>query len=213
MSSQKMRKRMPVLFGIAAAVVLLATSGAQAASLRNQNLTALISDSQSIIEGTVEHVTDGIDDNGIPYTEVTIFVRSSAKGEIADETEYTFRQFGLTRSRTMENGKQLLAVAPEGFARWNEGESVVAFLYKPASLTGFQTTAGMAQGKLSRENDNLLNDFDNEGLFEGVEINEDLLTPEEQIMLTTSGGVNVEVFMNLVHRAVSEQWIENGEMQ
>jgi hypothetical protein len=213
MSSQAMRQRTPVLLGIAAALLLLAFSGTQAASLKTQNLTHLISESESIIEGTVESVTDGIDENGFPYTEVTLFVRSSAKGAISGETEYTFRQFGLTRPRTMENGQVMLAVNPQGFPTWTEGETVVAFLYKPASMTGLQTTAGMAQGKLSRNNDRLFNEFGNEGLFEGVEINDGLLTPEERNMLTTPGNVDAELFMNLVHRAVSEQWIENGEMQ
>jgi len=213
MSSRKLKRRMPGFVGIAAAVVLLAVSATQAASVRNQNLTQLISESQSIIEGTVKHVTDGIDENGIPYTEVTIFVRSSAKGEVGEEIDYTFRQFGLLRPRTMENGMRYLAVSPEGFASWNEGESVVAFLHKPASLTGLQTTAGMACGKLTRGNDLLANEFGNAGLFDGVEIADGLLTPEEQNMLTTPGAVDVEVFMNLVHRAVSEGWIENGEMQ
>ena len=88
-----------------------------------------------------------VDENGIPDTEVTLFGRSSAKGAIAEESEYTFRQFGLAKPRTMENGHVMLAGAPEGFPRWSEGESVVAFLYKPASATGLQTTAGLAQGK------------------------------------------------------------------
>ena len=82
MSSRDMRKRMPVLLGIAVALVLLAVSGTQAASLKTQNLTQLIAESVSIIEGTVLDATDGIGENGFPYTEVTIFVRSSAKGSI-----------------------------------------------------------------------------------------------------------------------------------
>jgi len=213
MSKRTSRRCAPAFLAIGVAVALLAVSGTRAASIVSQNLTQLISQSQSIIEGTVEHVTDGIDANGIPYTEVTIHVRSSAKGAIADDTAYTFRQFGLIRPRTMDNGQRMLAVTPQGFARWNEGESVVAFLYQPATQTVLQTTTGLAQGKLSRFGDSLLNQFDNVGLFDGVEISNGLLSPEEQDLLTTPGAVDAELFMSLVHRAVSGHWIENGEMQ
>lgn len=199
----------------AAALVLLAGAVAQAATLRQQNLTRLISESDSIVEGTVRSVTDGIDANGIPYTEVTIHVRSSAKGTIADDSDYTFRQFGLLEPRKFEDGSVLLAVTPEGFAHWHEGESIVAFLYKPASRTGLQTTVGLAQGKLARfdAGTRLANEFGNAGLFEGVTIDPGLTTPEEKNMLTTPGPVDTDTFMNLVFRAVTERWIENGEMR
>ena len=197
---------------LAAGLLLALAPAAQAAKLVPQNLTQLIGQSESIVAGTVKSVTDGIDADGIPYTEITIAVGSSAKGQIAGDTEYTFRQFGLLRPRTMDNGHNLLAAAPEGFARWHEGESVVAFLYKPASRTGLQTTAGMAQGKLSMMGGSLVNEFNNAGLFAGVEIDA-ALSPEEQNMLTSPGAVDAETFMGLVSRAVSENWIENGEMR
>jgi hypothetical protein len=197
----------------AAALVLLATAQAQAMKLRPQNLTQLITESDSIIAGTVTSVTDGIAANGIPYTEVTISVRSTAKGSIAENADYTFRQFGLLKPRKMDNGKLLLAVAPEGFARWREGETVVAFMYKPAAKTGLQTTAGMAQGKLTLVNDRLANEFDNAGLFDGVELPADELSDAERNMITTPGAVDADTFMSLVGRAVSENWIAKGEMR
>ena len=212
MSSGNMRQKLSVLAGVLAAIVLLSAPAVQATKLKSQNLTQLISESESIIAGAVKSVTDGIDANGVPYTEITIAVSSSAKGNIAGQSEYTFRQFGLLKPRTMANGHDLLAVAPEGFPRMREGESVVAFLYKPASRTGLQTTAGMAQGKLSVINGSLRNAFDNAGLFDGVEIDA-ALSPEEQTMLTTPGAVDAATFMGLVHRAVAENWIENGEMR
>lgn len=202
-----------LLLGIAIAVISLVAGVADAAKLNNQNLTQLIAEAESIIAGTVKEVYDGIDPNGIPFTQVTISVHSVAKGKVVEQQDYTFRQFGLLTPRTMENGHKLLAIAPEGFARWREGETVVAFMYKPASRTGLQTTAGMAQGKLSLVNGTLVNEFNNTGLFEGVEINESLLTSEQQNMLTTPGAVDAQPFMDLVSRAVSEGWIENGEMR
>jgi hypothetical protein len=200
-----------LLLGLITGVVL--AGAAQAAKLNSQNLTQLIVESESIISGTVKEVYDGIDPNGIPFTQVTISVHSAAKGKVIENQDYTFRQFGLLKPRTMENGHKLLAVAPEGFARWIEGETVVAFMYKPASRTGLQTTAGMAQGKLSLVNGKLVNEFNNTGLFDGVEIADGLLTDEQQNMLTTPGAVDAKDFMDLVLRAVSEGWIENGEMR
>ena len=197
---------------LAVGLLLALAPAASAVKLRSQNLTQLIGQSDSIVAGTVKSVSDGIDADGVPYTEVTLAVASSAKGAIADQTEYTFRQFGLLAPRTMANGHRLLAAAPDGFPRWHEGETVVAFLYKPASRTGLQTTTGMAQGKLSLINGSLRNEFDNAGLFAGVEIDAEL-SPEEQNMLTTPGAVDAQTFMGLVHRAVAESWIENGEMR
>lgn len=213
MFNHYMQKRMSVLTALAAAIMLLAVPAAQAMKLKNQNLTQLISESQSIIFGTVTSVTDGIDAKGVPYTEVTIAVGSTAKGKVAEESDYTFRQFGLLKPRTMPNGHKLVALTPEGFATWKEGETVAAFMYKPASRTGLQTTAGMAQGKLSLKNGTLTNQFNNLGMFDGVEINTSLLTPEQQNMLTSPGAVDAAAFMDLVGRAVAEQWIENGEMK
>ncbi len=202
-----------VLFGLLTVASVLIAPVASAAKLNNQNLTQLIIESDSIVSGTVRAVTDGIDAAGIPYTEVTIAIHSVAKGNVKEKVDYTFRQFGLLEPRTMENGHKLLAVAPDGFARWHEGETVVAFLYKPASRTGLQTTAGMAQGKLSQINGKLVNEFNNAGMFDGVEINPTLLSPEQQNMLTTVGAVDAQAFMDLVARAVDEGWIENGEMR
>lgn len=212
MSIKNLFKRMPVACLAIAAVFLLAAPATQAMKLKQQNLTQLISDSQSIIFGTVTRVTDGFNDKGVPYTEVTIAVGSTAKGNIKAESEYTFRQFGLTASRTMKNGQTYLGVTPEGFARWHEGETVAAFMYKPASETGLQTTAGMAQGKFRLVNGALINEFNNAGLFNGVEISGDI-SDEQRNMLNGTGAVDAGDFMELVGRAVSENWIENGEMK
>jgi len=201
---------------VAVLVAFLAFASApltHAAKLKPQNLTQLITAAESIIAGTVTTVTDGIDASGIPYTEITIAVGSSAKGKQKSGEEFTFRQFGLLKPRAMENGHKLLAVAPEGFARWNEGEYVVAFMYKPATRTGLQTTAGMAQGKFSVVNGQVANEFANQRLFEGVEIDPNLLSQDERDMLESRGTVDLGVFTRLVGRAVEENWIEQGLMK
>ena len=203
----------PALTVMLAAIVMVLAPVAQATKLRTQNLTQLIAESDSIIAGVVRSVSDGIDENGVPYTEVTILVSDAAKGSAEKDSEYTFRQFGLLKPRTMANGHQYIAMSPEGFPRWRYGESVVAFMYKPAARTGLQTTAGMAQGKLTLNDGLLSNDFGNAGLFEGVEIDPRRLTAADREMLNSSGAVDAATFMSLVGRAVEGRWVETGEMR
>ena len=196
-----------------AAAVLLGSPAAHAAKLRQQNLTRLITDAEQIVAGKVTRVTDGVTDRGLPYTEITIAVADSAKGELRGGKPYTFRQFGLLEPRKMPNGRVLVAVTPEGFPRWQEGEQVVAFLYRPANRTGLQTTAGLAQGKLTVVNGRITNEFNNRGLFDGVKISDDLLTDKERAMLKSQGPVDAATFVGLVGRAVNENWIARGEMR
>jgi len=209
--------RMPVILrlstALAATLALLGGPVAHAMKLKPQNLTQLISDSQSIIAGKVTRVTDGIAPNGMPYTEITISVSDSAKGELRGGANYTFRQFGLLEPRKLPNGKTLIAVTPEGFPHWTVGEHVIAFMYKPASRTGLQTTAGLAQGKLNVLNGKLTNEFNNRGLFEGVKIQDGLLSDKERAMVKSQGSVDAATFVSLVGRAVSGNWIQTGEMR
>ena len=203
--------RLPV--ALAAALALLAGPAAHAMKLKPQNLTQLIADSQSIVAGKVTRVTDSIAPNGMPYTEVTLSVSDSAKGELRGGASFTFRQFGLLEPRKLPSGKTLIAVTPEGFPRWAVGEQVIAFMHKPASRTGLQTTAGLAQGKLNVLNGRVTNEFENRGLFEGVKIEEGLLSDKERAMLKSQGAVDAATFVGLVGRAVSGNWIQNGEMR
>ena len=209
--------RMPVILrlstALAATLALLGGPVAHAMKLKPQNLTQLLSDSQSIIAGKVTRVTDGIAPNGMPYTEITISVSDSAKGELRGGANYTFRQFGLLEPRKLPNGKTLIAVTPEGFPHWTVGEHVIAFMYKPASRTGLQTTAGLAQGKLNVLNGKLTNEFNNRGLFEGVKIQDGLLSDKERAMVKSQGSVDAATFVGLVGRAVSGNWIQTGEMR
>jgi len=206
-------KPLGLLGAAALAAMLVFAPAAQATKLKQQNLTQLIGQAESIVAGTVRSVSDGIDPNGVPYTEVTIAVGTTAKGKVKSGEDYTFRQFGLLEPRTFPDGRQLLAVSPEGFPRWAKGEYVIAFLYVPASRTGLQTTAGMAQGKLTSINGRRANQFNNLGLFEEVIVDPALLNADETAMLETRGAVDTQVFLGLVGRAVAEGWIENGGMK
>jgi len=181
------------IFALGTAMAL--SPAANAMKLKQQNLQELTQASQSIITGEVIKVTDGFD-NKRPYTEVTIQVGSDAKGKLKENSTYTFRQFGLIKPRSMGNGKVYLGATPEGFSKWREGEQVIAFMYKPASITGFQTTVGLAQGKFVVRNGKVENIFANKGVFEGLDTSS--LSAEQQNLLTTPGAVDVGVFMDLV---------------
>ena len=212
--TRKMRPHRALTMAMVAfTTLLLLVPSAQAMKLKNQNLTQLIADSNSIVFGTVSQVTDGFDAKGIPFTEVTIAVGSAAKGNLDEGDNYSFRQFGLLKPRNMGNGKIYLGVSPEGFPRWHEGETVVAFLREPASITGLQTTAGMGQGKLVLRDGELVNEYNNVGMFEGVQIDSSLLNAEQQNMIVNPGSIDAGAFIDLVGRAVSEQWIEKGVMK
>ncbi|WP_338588788.1 hypothetical protein VXM60_11045 [Shewanella khirikhana] len=205
-------KLKPHLMALLSALILLVPAS-HAAKLNPQNLKQLISESESILSGQVQSVTDGVTEQGLPYTQVTIKVNSAAKGKHEKNSLYTFRQFGLTKPRTMANGKQMLAVAPEGFPRWNANETVIVFMHQAAKLTGLRTTAGMANGKFVIQGGKVSNEFHNRGIFDGIEFTQGLLSESENTMLKTSGAVSAADFMSLVGKAVSEQWISNGKMK
>ncbi len=199
---------------VVAATLALLAGPASAVSLKQQNLTQLIADSQSIVSGKVAKVTDGVTPGGLPYTEVTIEVADAVKGNLRGGQKYTFRQFGLLAPRKLPDGRTLLAVTPEGFPQWSTGERVVAFLHRPAKRTGLQTTAGLAQGKLRMMDGRIANEFQNRGLFEGVRIESSLLSEKERRMLAApAGAVDAATFIGLVGRAVDQRWVETGEMK
>lgn len=202
----------PYLLTMLSALMLLA-SPLQAAKLMPQNLKQLITSSESILSGQVQSVTDGISDHGIPYTEVTIKVNTAAKGNHAKNSVYTFRQFGLTKPRVLANGKQMIAVSPEGFPRWHANETVIVFMHTAAKFTGLRTTAGMAHGKFVIQSGKLSNEFNNYGLFKDIEFSKGLLSESENKMLTVSGALNAADFMSLVGKAVSQDWVSNGKMK
>ncbi|WP_105200280.1 MULTISPECIES: hypothetical protein [unclassified Pseudoalteromonas] len=200
MKTKSLLKKASIALTVAAGLSL-ATS-ANAMKLKKQNLQELTMASQNIIAGEVIKVTDGFD-NKRPYTEITIAVDSDAKGKLKEDSTYTFRQFGLIKPRSLGNGKVYLGVTPEGFAKWHEGETVIAFMYKPASITGFQTTAGMAQGKFVITNGKAVNQFANSGLFEDMDTSK--FTDEERNLITTPGALDADTFMGLVGRLAGVQ--------
>src|SRR4029453_2675154 len=113
-------------------VLVAAIGGARAMTLSagDANVVELLQQSSDIVVGTVHTVTDGIDERGIEYTEVTLEITESIRGGKAGV--YRFRQFGLLSPRLAADGKRMRMPAPTGFPKYAPGERVVLFL-RPAA--------------------------------------------------------------------------------
>jgi hypothetical protein len=184
-----------------------------ASQLVPQNLKQMIRESDVIVTGDVVKVTDGIE-KGIPYTEVTMKVSGSVKRDMKVNSSFVFRQYGLQKTRRMSDGRYLLPTKIEGMATWTVGEKVTTFMNRPVGRSGMRTPVGMAQGKFTYSGSRAANSFDNRGLFQGVTVKPGLLSARESAMLAkSSGAVEGDVLLNLVRRAVAEQWIEKGVMR
>ena len=193
--------------------LLFATSIANATTSRREtNVVDLVANSELILRGTVTQVSDGIDNRGIPYTEVTLHVADAIRGQLSGD--YTFRQFGLLKPRDMGNGMTNLMVTPAGWATYTKGEEAILFLNKKAAWTGLQTTVGLGQGKFKVSMASATNQFNNVGLFKNMAVDPTALgTKEERALLTEQGPVNVNAFVSLVKQAVNGHWVETGRMK
>ncbi|MBN8507742.1 MAG: hypothetical protein J0L57_03940 [Burkholderiales bacterium] len=201
------------MLATAFALAALGAAPAAAVQLQPAHLGKLIGSSDLIVAGTVKSVTDG-HDRGLPYTEVTISVASTAKKKLAARSDFKFRQYGLLAPRKLADGSSFLGAAPDGFPHWAQGEQVIAFLYKPASRTGLRTTVGLAQGKFTTLGGRTANEFGNRGLFANLQVSPGLLTPEESAMVRQpAGDVDATALLRLVNRAVAGQWVERGMMK
>jgi hypothetical protein len=196
-------------FLLLTAVAALGLNAAQAKSVKQQNIVQLMKHADSIVIGTVSSKTDGFQ-GGLPYTEITIDVAKSVKGQHGKT--YAFRQFGLMAPKRTGDGRVNLMVTPAGWPTYVEGEQVLLFLHQPASQTGFQTTAGLNQGKFSIRGGKVANDLGNDALFEGVTITAALTQQQRDLVNQTGGAYEAETFFALVRQAVEQQWIENGGM-
>src|SRR5688572_24933631 len=99
---------------LACALSLLAltwlASPIQATTIRPMNIVDLIDNSETIVAGRVENVTDGFNANGMPYTEITVGVHARMRG--AQGSTDPDRQFGLAGPRSMPDGKVYLGGRP-----------------------------------------------------------------------------------------------------
>jgi hypothetical protein len=198
-------------FLLAAACMGLTVLPASATSMLHRNIVDLIEISELIVAGTVVNISDGFE-NGVPYTEVTVEVEESLKGNVPDT--YSFRQFGLLEPRSVGNGLRYLGVSPDGWPRFEVGEEVLLFLYEPAKETGLRTTVGLFQGKFHKTNQQYENGIRNRGLFQSVSVRAGLLNPAEERMLEAKGGpVRAATLISFVRKAVRGRWVEERKLQ
>jgi hypothetical protein len=187
----------------------LISNVAHAKLVKKQNLLELMAHTDSILVGTVTGKTDGVQ-KGLPYTEITVEVGQSIKGDHG--STYTFRQFGLIEPRSDGDGRVNLMVTPAGWPTYTEGEQVLLFLHEPASETGFQTTAGLTQGKFTIRGKLIANGIDNEALFARMRIDGPLSAAQQDLVHRPGGAYSAEAFLSLIKTAVEENWIESGVM-
>jgi len=208
--SFQQRMRAVTRASIAVLGLLAASTSSHATSVIPMTVVDLVAHSDSIVAGQVQSVTDGFDARGLPYTEVTIKVSDVIRGQKAET--YSFRQFGLDQPRKLADGRTYLG-RPVGWPTWRKGEAALLFMYSKAKSTGFQTTVGLGQGKLSLANGVAMNGYENATLFNGVRVNRALLDASEQKMFDTKKGpVNSDTLQKFLHRAVDGNWVKNGSI-
>jgi hypothetical protein len=196
---------------VPAFLLALASVSSHATTVQPMSIVDLLDHAQTIVAGQVTKVNDGFDAKGVPYTEVTLKVSDTIRGQKSQT--YTFRQFGLAEPRTMPNGRVHLGARPAGWPTWRSGESAIVFLYPKAKYTGLQTTVGLGYGKLSIGNGAALNAHDNATLFRNVTMNRALLDSAElQMVDTKAGPVNEATLRKFLHRAIDGNWTKNGSM-
>ena len=196
-----------MMFLVSIALMALSMNVAYAKNVKKQNLVELMTHTDSILVGTVSNKTDGFH-KGLPYTEITLDVGQSFKGDHG--SSYSFRQFGLIEPKSMGDGRINLMVTPAGWPTYAKGEQVMLFLHKPASETGFQTTSGLTQGKFTIRGNKIANDINNDALFAGVKINGKLSPSLQDLVNQPGGSYAASDFIALIKTAVEENWIENG---
>jgi hypothetical protein len=207
------KNRYPICIGLVGLCLLLASAGALATTQpRETNIVELVGKSELILRGTIKSVSDGIDAQGLPYTEVTVHVAEAIRGEVG--SEYTFRQFGLLKPRSMGNGMVNLMVTPAGWTTYAQGEEAILFLNRHAKYTGLQTTVGLGRGKFKISAIGAINDANNAGLFRHVVVEPNLLAGADQQMMSSGEGmVDTHTFIALVRKAVQGRWVEQGSMR
>jgi hypothetical protein len=192
---------------LALGVAFLAAPASHASSAKQVNVADLVRMSDQIVAGTVAAVDQGIDERGLPYTQIQLKVAESIRGNAG--ATLTFRQFGLQTAQPAANGRKFLGLVA-GMPRYAKGEQVVLFL-TPTSALGFRTTIGLEQGRFSLRAGNFSNGANNAGLFRNVDLSNARLDAKEDGLVTTEqGAVNADTFLGFVRRAVAEKWWGTG---
>jgi hypothetical protein len=201
-----MRKHYQLILGVLmVACLAAAVHNAGATSVKKMTVADLVNYGEKILVGRVVAVTDGFDAGNLPYTDITIAINESLKGNVSGN--YTFRQFGLAKPRDLGDGRTYLGVSPDGFPRFALGEDVVVFLFAKTSK-GFESTAGLMQGKFTVNGRVMTNDINNIDLFKDITVPGQLSQAEQKMIASKEGPLDTEVFKGFVKKAVQQDWFE-----
>jgi hypothetical protein len=139
-------------------------------------------------------------------------VAEAIRGQVSGD--YTFRQFGVLKPRSMGNGMVNLMVTPASWATYTKGEENILFLYKRAAWTGLQTTVELSHGNFKVTLAGAVNQANNSGLFKNISVDPSLLGDKERrAMKNDKGAVNSNAFPSLVRQAVQGKSVENGRQK
>jgi hypothetical protein len=195
-----------LLVGLCLAIAIaLPISSARGTSVEKMNISDLIGHGDLIVVAKVLALSDGFDGStGLPYTEVTVTILETLQGNA--QGMYSFRQFGLLEPRDMGNGRTYVGVSPDGWPKFEVGQETVLFLYEETSL-GFQSTAGLLQGKFDIKGTSVSNGIDNLDLFKDAVADEAMLSDAELKMLQKAHGpVEKSTLLSFVNKAVANGW-------
>lgn len=193
--------------GLLVAVASFATAGVAWAEVEEQNLAQLTTLARDIFVGRIVEVRDGMTPENVPFTEVTVELEDTLKGDLSGR--YTFRQFGLLEPRPGPDGLTNLMVTPSGWPTYTTGHDVMLFLYEPARRTGLRTTVGLTQGAFRISAGAIISQAGNRGLLAGLD-----LPParRSRVARLESRGpraaIDAPEFIDLVRAAVRERWFE-----
>ncbi len=201
-----MRPRFKIVWLIMAVAGMMAVGLPLAgSSVLHRNVAQITHLAKDIVVARIVSVSDGLSDRNVPYTEVSIAIDRTIKGDKSGA--YTFRQFGLLKPMPMGGGLMNLNVTPAGWPQYRVGEEVMLFLYNEASITGLRTTVGLFQGKFTIESGVIANGAMNQGLFNGVSVPRAQLSDAERALLTSpSGPVNASAFISFIQKGVDGDW-------
>jgi len=124
--------------------------------------------------------------------------------------EFDGERDAFQQSAQLPDERHLFVVGLEvGAVLFREDEEKLDRIVPPRSV---RRGAGFGSGTLS--GGNVTSQFGNEGLFENVEVTNNLLNDRDKRLLATKRGpVNTESFISFVRRAVKGKWVEGGKMR
>jgi hypothetical protein len=157
-------KRMILL--LTAAIVWLFSAQASATTVLQMNLDQLTDRAATIVRGTVRDIRQTTVRGGggeLPALHYTVEVSEVFKGEVGTAKDVQIVEFKMLGNLAdMKAGK-----VPAGFPVIQTDKEYLLFI-SPSGAIGLTTTMGLGQGCFNYVNGNVINGFNNAGLFKDM---------------------------------------------